>query len=504
MPDGTTYEYTYDNNNKISMISIPGQGSLTFNKYKWNMPETITLPGGTKKDNAYTPLMELKSSSVRGPAQNLLMSYNYEYSPAGSVKTKNTEHGNYAYQYDELYRLTGSTNPAASTESYTYDAVGNRLISADVQGTWSYNTNNELLGYGDASYEYDFNGNTIRKTDQSGITTYTYDVDNRLIQIRNPQSAIYNYYYDPFGKRLWKEVDGVGTYFFYSDEGLIGEYGSTGNEIRTYGYAPDSDFTTKPLFQKMGTNYYWYHNDHLGTPQKVVDTNGRIVWSATYSAFGNIQVTAAEIENNLRFPGQYYDQETGLHYNYHRYYDFEIGRYMAADPIGLGGGINVYAYVLNNPINSIDPLGLWIPSIHRSFTRQAAISSECAKASDELANATAGVDSEGGSQRPDHAFWHGMVDGTKPRERRVEDIKAYLDLVEKGRSSCDTFDIAHALHALQDFYAPAHGSKPWNGGLLGNIPHLSDFFVLPWAYEVGSASRDLLAGIRGRCPCLCQ
>jgi RHS repeat-associated protein len=86
--------------------------------------------------------------------------------------------------------------------------------------------------------------------------------------------------------------------------------------------------------------------------------SGGVVWAADYLPFGQADVTVDTVENNLRFAGQYYDQETGLHYNYHRYYDPTLGRYLRADPIGLEGGINLYAYVENNPVNAIDPLGL--------------------------------------------------------------------------------------------------------------------------------------------------
>ena len=104
--------------------------------------------------------------------------------------------------------------------------------------------------------------------------------------------------------------------------------------------------------------WYWFVNDHLGTPQKMVDESGDVVWAAAYAPFGEAWVYHDEITNNLRFPGQYYDVETGLHYNWHRYYDPETGRYLRADPIGLAGGMNLFVYVSNTPINAIDPYGL--------------------------------------------------------------------------------------------------------------------------------------------------
>lgn len=103
---------------------------------------------------------------------------------------------------------------------------------------------------------------------------------------------------------------------------------------------------------------YYYHNDQLGTPKLITDENQNVVWKGRATAFGYVDIDIAQIENNIRFPGQYYDFETGLHYNYHRYYDPALGRYLTSDPIGLAGGINTYAYVEGNPINFVAPLGL--------------------------------------------------------------------------------------------------------------------------------------------------
>ena len=109
---------------------------------------------------------------------------------------------------------------------------------------------------------------------------------------------------------------------------------------------------------------YYAHNDHLGTPHMLSDEKGVAVWAAVYAPFGAAKVNddldadGTHVTLNIRFPGQYYDAESGLHYNYHRYYDPDSGRYITADPIGLAGGINMYGYVEGMPLRYIDPLGL--------------------------------------------------------------------------------------------------------------------------------------------------
>ncbi|EDN71851.1 conserved hypothetical protein [Beggiatoa sp. SS] len=114
-------------------------------------------------------------------------------------------------------------------------------------------------------------------------------------------------------------------------------------------------WTTNPLFQKTNGSYYWYQTDHLGTPQKLIDSQGNVVWAAVYEAFGKARVDVNLVENHLRFAGQYFDSETRLHYNYYRYYEPTIGRYLRVDPIP---SVNQYAYVSGNPLSYVDPFGL--------------------------------------------------------------------------------------------------------------------------------------------------
>lgn len=119
---------------------------------------------------------------------------------------------------------------------------------------------------------------------------------------------------------------------------------------------------------------YYFHNDHLGSPQVLTDENQTVVWQGSYDPFGEVTETVSAVEQNLRFPGQYLDRETGLHYNYFRTYDPSIGRYTQSDPIGLHGGINTFGYVGGNPVSFVDPYGLkcnmygcWLDPIEKGF-----------------------------------------------------------------------------------------------------------------------------------------
>lgn len=365
-PDGVTVNYTYDANNQLITVQLPS-GNITVNSYKWNAPSQITLPGGTTRIQSYDPLLRLNLIQVKDPGQSELMNYQYGYDGANNIRTKTTEHGNYSYIYDDLHRLTQAQNPGPfSTETYTYDTVGNRLTDAKTTQTWVYDANNQLTSLNGISFDYDANGNTIKKTDISDQTQtriYVYDIRDRLIEVRDQNSTlIATYTYDPFNRRIVKETTGstgMRTYFLYADEGLVAEVGSTGNIIKTYGHWPHGTWGADMLYLKEGGSIYYFQSDHLGTSQKLVTQGGTVAWSAKTESFGiTIIDPSSTITNNLRFPGQYYDSETGLHYNLNRYYDPHIGRYITKDPIGIDGGINQYSYADANPVVLSDEAGL--------------------------------------------------------------------------------------------------------------------------------------------------
>ncbi|MBI2413496.1 MAG: RHS domain-containing protein [Deltaproteobacteria bacterium] len=291
-----------------------------------------TLPNGITTDYQYNANSWLTYITTK-QGTTTLSDYNYGFDNIGNITSKNTEQGNYSYNYDTTYQLTSAVSPAIS-ESFTYDPTGNRTLDNSAPTGLTF-----------------------------GTTEYYYNSRNRLERVTLPDGRIATYTYDPFGRRVKKTITGGAgegeTYYLYSDEGLIGEYDQNGNLSKGYGWKPGSTWGTDPVFMAEGGNYYFYQNDHLGTPQRLTDINGNTVWSATYTAFGNAEVQVATVTNNLRFPGQYLDEETGFHYNWNRYYDPNTGRYTQEDPIGFAGGDdNLYSYASQNSINRKDPKGL--------------------------------------------------------------------------------------------------------------------------------------------------
>jgi len=249
--------------------------------------------------------------------------------------------------------------------TYNYDANGNITYIDDAEaagneafegaGVYSYEQGTNLLAdiwrEVPVVYGYDENGNTISANNR----TFVYDLSNRLILVQDDGVTIAEYVYNALNQRI-KKILPTGTRIFHYDLSghLIAETDETGTTIAEYFY-----LWQQPLAMiRPAETLYYYHNDHLGTPQVLTDDSQAIVWKAVYAAFGEAEIQVEAVENPFRFPGQYYDSETGLHYNWNRYYDPKTGRYLTPDPIGLEGGINLFTYVANSPTTSMDPSGL--------------------------------------------------------------------------------------------------------------------------------------------------
>src|SRR5262249_3024770 len=218
-------------------------------------------------------------------------------------------------------------------------------------------------------YRFDTAGNLAERANGEHRLHLAWDVNQRLIETTSngPRTS---YGYDPLGRRVFKETDGVRTLFVWDGDVLIGETtvpadgpgrASIGNSATTreYVYYPQ---TFEPLFLIEGEGkqreVFWYHNDPNGCPTRLTDTSGRVRWAAACTALGRVATLhVAEIRNPIRLQGQYHDEETSLHYNRYRYYDPSLGSYVSADPLGLIGGINLYGLGLN-VLRWADPFGL--------------------------------------------------------------------------------------------------------------------------------------------------
>ncbi len=379
-PGGLTAEYRYDANQQLAGVSLPA-GQLSIAERQWNAPKKISYPGGSTQTRDYDALLRPTRIKLNDPGQATKLDYAYTYDAESNITKKATEHGSYDYAYDDLYRLTAANNPSGlPNEAWTYDKLGNRLTDNRRAGDWQYNGNNQLLKSfttsGDpVTHTYDENGSLTRKQSQSADPTdnqsYTYDAANRLVEVKDRDgNTVATYQYDPFGRRIAKTTSLNTTFFLYSDEGLIAEATPTGAIATEYGWQPNNIWGTDPLYIKttktngQSPEIFYYQNDHLGTPQKAVDSQGSVVWEARALAFGETTVAqGSTIANPLRFPGQYYDPETKTHQNYFRDYSPPEGRYRQFDPIGLIGGVNGYHYVMANPLLLSDPDGLiwWMP-----------------------------------------------------------------------------------------------------------------------------------------------
>ncbi|QHM73338.1 RHS repeat-associated core domain-containing protein [Mixta intestinalis] len=319
-----------------------------------------------------------------------LFSTGYRYDRNGNPEARSDSRlGHEYFSYDPVGRLLAHTCPEGRVTRFIQDAAGNQLLTQiraqddSPQGWWR---EGELHG---VRYLFDRAGNLRRQSDRQGNhRQLRWDGNHRLRGTRDRQHTT-EYGYDAAGRRVFKRNAQETTWFWWDGDALLGEVtrpnstpglpdtaaadpddaGAAARRkqaartlwpaIQEYVYRPGSfiPFALLPDRTQPDARIHYYHNDLNGCPLRLTDSDGNITWEAQYHAWGGVKRLTQQVHNPLRFQGQYYDKETGLHYNRYRYYNPHSGSFISQDPIGLLDGLNLYSYV-PNPLGWIDPLGL--------------------------------------------------------------------------------------------------------------------------------------------------
>jgi len=311
-PSGLEVSYTRDANGKISSMAADGQVMIHNITYKPFGPVADYEFGSSSLsvNRTYDQLYRLARMQA-GAVHDLT----FDRDATGNVLAINdliNPPADQSFDYDSLYRLIDASGIYGSI-GYGYDSTGNRQTrtTAVESDLYSYvagsNRLDGIIGSNPAIYTYDAHGNMTG----NGVFTFTYDHANRLAGVWDGEVLVAEYGYDGLDRRVKKTVGEVSTFYHYDPAGkLIAETDESGAPLRDYLYLGDEPVAVK-IYDAQAEIYY-YINNHLGTPQQMVDSAGTVVWQADYLPFGKAEVDpSSTVENNIRFPGQYYDEERG-------------------------------------------------------------------------------------------------------------------------------------------------------------------------------------------------
>jgi RHS repeat-associated protein len=406
-----TVSYAYNANGDITQETLPSGRVVTFTRDNDGLITGITTkPSATgtvstiASSMTYQPFGPLKGLTY-GNGLTLARTYNTN-SWLTQIQVKDGVTGllDLGYQYYDDGRLgeiddniaTGRTTYISLTdsgrlsyaagpwgqESYAWDAAGNRTGNYLTVGGTTTTTNSITAGNSNRvtltndqnattkrTLQYRTGGDLYSDATAGGSTyTYSYNARKRLVQIdlNGVQSATYGYDFQEH--RVWRTVSSGGSstdihYIFDQDGHLLAEHnGYTGALLREYIWADDMPVAVIDSSSGTAVTYY-IHTGHLDEPQVMTNAAKAKVWDAYVTPFGSAKVfTTATANTDLRLPGQWYQAEaagSGLNQNGYRDYDPTLGRYIEADPLGLGGGQNPYAYVDGRVYDMVDPRGLW-------------------------------------------------------------------------------------------------------------------------------------------------
>ena len=374
-PDGRTQRHLYYGSGHLQQINLDREVISEFTRDALHR-EVLRSQGRLSTRQLYDPAGRLKRretySGMRGVVPETFTDRQYSYSGEDELlKTRHSRRGETDYFYDPTGRITACrSEDEGYLASWQYDAAGNLLARRAGERATAENSVvpfNRLMSYRGVHYRYDEFGRAVEKEGRSGTQSYRYDAEHRMVEVTTARGT-YRYVYDALGRRTEKQhisPDGKP----YNRTTFLGDGMRLAQESRPEGtdslYIYRDPGSYEPLARvdkagKEGPNrILYFHTDVNGAPEEMTDSDGKIVWETGYQVWGNTiqEKDHGRVEQNLRYQGQYLDRETGLHYNLHRYYDPDVGRFIVTDPIGLAGGLNLYAYA-PNPLKYIDPLGL--------------------------------------------------------------------------------------------------------------------------------------------------
>ncbi|MCK5524937.1 MAG: hypothetical protein KAI83_17560, partial [Thiomargarita sp.] len=375
---------TYDNDFRVASSQVNGRytvnyeydtdsllirsGFLALDYHPQTGFLTDTHLGDLTTERVYNRFAEIESVTAAYKESALYQS-EYSYDKLGRITQKvEIIEGNeitYAYRYDKAGRLVEVTEDGAVTNEYSYDSNGNRLSADTSNGFFegSYDEQDRLVQYGDTVYKYTKNGE-LKSKDSGGVSTeYEYDVLGNLRTVTLADKKI-EYIIDARSRRIGKWVDGKFTQGFLYQGSLnpIAELDAIGDVVTRFVYGSKANV---PDYMLKGEKIYRILSDHLGSPRLVVDiSDGTVVQRMDYDVFGNVTDDTNQGFQPFGFAGGLYDHETGLVRFGARDYDPEIGRWTTKDPILFDGGdTNLYGYVVNDPVNLIDPQGTFFDII---------------------------------------------------------------------------------------------------------------------------------------------